>query len=113
MSGYVIENFDDIEQVPCPCGFSKRAFVNPDNSTATMHIVQIKKDSKTHYHKTITEIYLILEGTGHIELDGDLIPVKPMTAIMIKPGCRHRAVGNMKIINTCIPPFDPEDEWFD
>jgi len=36
-----------------------------------------------------------------------------MSAIMIKPGCRHRAIGKMKIINIPIPAFDPEDEWFD
>ena len=61
----------------------------------------------------MTEIYLILEGSGHLELDGELIPVKPMTSILIKPGCRHRAVGNMRIINIPIPTFDHEDEWFD
>jgi hypothetical protein len=32
---------------------------------------------------------------------------------MIEPGCRHRAVGNLKIINVPVPKFDPEDEWFD
>ncbi len=66
-----------------------------------------------HYHKKLTEIYFILEGDGEMELDGDLIPIKPFTAIFIKPGCRHRAVGKMKIVNVSIPAFDPEDEWFD
>lgn len=113
MSAYTIENFENIENQPCPCGLTKRAFTTPDNKTATMHLVEIKNDAKTHYHKKITEIYLILEGTGHIELDGQIFPVKPMTTIMIKPGCRHRATGNLKIINTCIPPFNKKDEWFD
>jgi hypothetical protein len=27
--------------------------------------------------------------------------------------CRHRAVGKLRIVNICIPPFDPADEWFD
>ena len=40
-------------------------------------------------------------------------PVKPMTAIYIKPGCRHRAIGKLKIINIPIPAFDERDEWFD
>ncbi|MDB5294927.1 MAG: Cupin domain protein, partial [Phycisphaerales bacterium] len=40
-------------------------------------------------------------------------PVKPLTAIFIKPGCRHRAIGNLKIINVPIPAFDPADEFFD
>ena len=78
-----------------------------------MHLVDIKKDAKAHYHKTMTEIYLVLEGEGEMELDGQRFPVKPMTTIYIKPGCRHRAVGTMKIINIPIPSFDEKDEWFD
>ena len=61
----------------------------------------------------MTEIYLVLEGEGQIELDGEVISVKPMTAILIKPGCRHRAIGEMKIINIPVPTFDPADEHFD
>ncbi|MGJ8697687.1 MAG: cupin domain-containing protein [Verrucomicrobiaceae bacterium] len=111
---YLLTNFDDIPPVPCPCGLSKRAFVHPD-SPASIHYVDISENARTHYHKTFTEIYLILEteGDAFIELDGELLPVTPMTTIMIKPGCRHRAVGKMKIINTAIPTFNPDDEWFD
>ena len=113
MPNYMIARFDEIDPVKCPCGFSKRAFLAADNPTATMHIVDIEEDASVHYHKKLTEIYLILEGTGHMELDGRRVPVKPFTAIFIKPGCRHRAVGRMRIVNVSIPPFDTEDEWFD
>jgi len=113
MANYMIERFDKIDAVNCPCGFAKRAFAGPDNSTATMHIVDIQADSHVHYHKKLTEIYLVLEGSGQMELDGENIPVEPFTAIFIKPGCRHRAVGKMRIVNVCIPPFDTKDEWFD
>jgi len=113
MENYMIARFDEIDDVKCPCGFSRRAFLTPDNSTATMHVVDIQQDAKVHYHKKLTEIYFILEGEGEMELDGDRVPIKPFTAIFIKPGCRHRAVGKMKILNVSIPAFDPEDEWFD
>ena len=113
MANYMIAQFDDIEPVKCPCGFSRRAFVNPDNPVATMHIVNIEQDAKVHYHKKLTEVYLILEGEGYMELDGENVSVKPLTAIFIKPGCRHRAVGKMRIVNVSIPAFDSEDEWFD
>lgn len=113
MRKYVIEQLDTIESVPCPCGESRRAFVSPDNPVATLHMVDISEDTRVHYHKKLTEIYLILEGEGHMELDGEIVPVKPMTSILIKPGCRHRAIGKMKIINIPIPAFDPDDEWFD
>lgn len=113
MANYVIEQLDEMETLQCSCGTTRRAFATPDNQVATMHLVDISKESRTHYHKKLTEIYLILAGEGHMELDGELIPVKPMTTILIKPGCRHRAVGNMRIVNIPVPAFDPEDEWFD
>ncbi len=113
MANYIVSDLDEIESIPCPCGKAKRAFTGEPGALASLHLVEIHKDSKVHYHKKMTEIYLILEGSGHMELDGEKIPVKPMTTIYIKPGCRHRAIGPMKIINIPIPPFDPEDEWFD
>ena len=113
MANYMIAHMDDVPAIPCPCGSARRAFATDDNSVATLHVVDISADSRVHYHKKMTEIYLVLEGEGHMELDGERVPVKPMTSIFIKPGCRHRAVGNMRIVNIPIPAFDPADEWFD
>jgi mannose-6-phosphate isomerase-like protein (cupin superfamily) len=113
VANYEVTHFDDIEAVRCPCGFAQRAFATPDNSVATLHIVAAQADSQAHYHKEHTEFYLVLEGEGHIELDGRLVPVRPYSAVMIKPFCRHRAVGKLRFVNVCIPPFDPADEWFD
>lgn len=113
MSNYMIAQLDEIPPTRCPCGFARRAFASPENSTATLHLVDIEEDSETHYHKKTSEIYLILEGEGSIELDGEIFPVKPMTAIFIKPGCRHRAIGELRILNIPVPAFDTEDEWFD
>ncbi len=112
-ANFTITHLPDIAPADCPCGQSRRAFVTPDNPVASIHLVDIKHDSEVHYHKKLTEIYLILEGEGHMELDGELHPVKPMTAILIKPGCRHRAIGRLKIVNIPVPTFDPADEWFD
>jgi len=110
---YWVAQLGDIDPIRCPCGFAKRAFARADNALATMHIVDITKDSQVHYHKRLTEIYLVLEGEGFLELDGTMVPVKPMSAVFIKPGCRHRAVGKLRIVNVPIPAFDPADEWFD
>ncbi len=110
---FTIAHLADIEPTRCPCGFARRAFATPDNTVATLHLVDIQEDAQVHYHKKMTEIYLILEGEGFLELDGELHPVKPLTTVMIKPGCRHRAIGKLRIINVPIPAFDPHDEWFD
>ncbi len=113
MANFEISHLPEVEPTKCPCGQARRAFVESSVGVASMHLVDIHEDSRAHYHKTHTEIYLILEGEGHIELDGELYPVKPLTSVLIKPGCRHRAVGKLKIANIPIPAFDEEDEWFD
>lgn len=113
MANYMIEQMDRLDPVQCPCGFSKRAFISEDNKVATLHIVDVTGQARSHYHKKLTEIYLVLEGSGHIELDGEQVGVRPLTAIFIKPGCRHRAVGKMRIVNIAVPAFDQDDEWFD
>src|SRR5262245_58530125 len=113
MANYLITQLDQVAPVRCPCGFSRRAFAASPSHAASLHMVDILEDSRTHYHKTMTELYLVLEGEGHMELDGKLFPVKPMTAVYIKPGCRHRAIGKLKIINVPVPAFDEADEWFD
>ena len=61
----------------------------------------------------MSEIYLILDGEGHMEVDGEVVPLRPMTTVLIRPGCRHRAVGKLRLVNMPIPAFNPDDEWFD
>lgn len=113
MSNYLISQLDRMPPQRCPCGFTQRAFADGTGNVASLHVVDIQEDSRTHYHKKMTEIYLVLEGEGQMELDGELIPVRPMTAIYIRPGCRHRAIGKLKIVNVPVPAFDEADEWFD
>ena len=113
MANYMISQLDELPPQRCPCGFARRAFAGAAENVASLHLVDIQEDSQAHYHKRMTEIYLVLEGEGQMELDGALVPIKPMTAIYIRPGCRHRAIGNLRIVNIPVPSFDESDEWFD
>ena len=90
MTNYQIEQMDQMSPINCPCGLTRRAFVDDPDQAATLHLLDVEADAQVHYHKKITEIYFILEGEGFLELDGELIPVQPYSAILIKPGCRHR-----------------------
>jgi mannose-6-phosphate isomerase-like protein (cupin superfamily) len=113
---FVIEDMNAIPGVPCPCGSSRRAFLRPDNRACSVHRVVISQSAKAHYHKTLTEVYYILDGEGRVELDGALHPVRQGMVVMIRPGTRHRAVIGetpMRILNIVVPPFDPKDEWTD
>lgn len=113
MERFMTAQLDTLEGIACPCGASRRAFMVEGNEAATVHLVEIAADARAHYHKRLTEIYVVLEGEGHIELDGRKLAVRPLTAVLIKPGCRHRAVGRLRILNIVVPPFDPDDEWED
>lgn len=113
MRKYSFAQLDELDSIRCSCGQTRRAFVDDPDKVASAHLVEISENAQTHYHKNMTEIYTVLEGEGYIELDGERIPVKAMSVIKIKPGCRHRAVGKMRILNTAIPAFDAGDEWFD
>jgi mannose-6-phosphate isomerase-like protein (cupin superfamily) len=82
---------------------------------ATVHVTSITSDAKLHYHKRLTETYYFLEcGPGaKMQLDDDVLPVKPGICIMIPPGVRHRAIGAMKVLIVALPKFGPSDEWLD
>jgi mannose-6-phosphate isomerase-like protein (cupin superfamily) len=110
---FMISQLDQVPPVRCPCGWARRAFAGSPQNVASLHLVDIQEDSRAHYHKQMTEIYLVLEGEGMMELDGELVPVQPMSAVYIRPGCRHRAIGKMRIVNIPVPSFDESDEWFD
>lgn len=106
----------DTQSLPptdCPCGSAQRAFTDDPDQIASLHVVRVKQAARVHFHKKMTEIYYILEGHGQIELDGLRFDIGPGSSVLIKPGCRHRAIGNLKLLNIPIPAFDADDEWFD
>ncbi len=111
----VVADLLSLDAVRCPCGWARRAFGDVAGAPASIHRVEIEADARTHYHRVQTEIYYVLEceANAAVELDGKPVAVRPGMAILIPPGVRHRAVGRMTILNLVVPPFDPEDEWFD
>ena len=113
MKRYQHVDFTDLDPIQCCCGTTRRAFVDQDDAPASAHYLEVCDEPTTHYHKKTTEIYLVLEGEGHLELDGELIPVKPLSAIMIRPECRHRAIGKLKVINIPVPKHDDDDFYYD
>lgn len=114
-SGSEVEkvSLPDLPGVPCPCGTARRAFADAADFPATVHLTEISADAHVHHHRRQTEVYVILEcgPDAALELDGERVPVKPLDAVRIPPGVRHRAVGEMRVLIVCSPKFDPADEF--
>ena len=114
-AGYELADFSQIQGVPCPCGTARRAFADVEDFPGTVHVTEICMSAKLHYHKQLTETYYFLEcdADAQMQLDDEIIDVKSGMSIMIRPGTRHRALGQMKVLILVLPKFDPADEWFD
>lgn len=110
--GYLVRRLADAPTVPCPCGLSTRILTSADGAPANFHITAIADGAK-HYHKECTEIYFILEGTGSLELNDDIVPVEPGTLVMIEPYTAHRlrSTTGVRTVVLGIPPLKPEDEY--
>jgi len=108
-------DFDALAAVPCPCGQSRRSLAEADDVPLTIHRVDISKDARLHYHKRLREVYYILDcqPDAKLQLDDELVDLKPGMCVLIRPGVRHRAIGQMQVLNIVSPKFDPQDEWFD
>lgn len=112
--GYLIRRLQDAPTVPCPCGQSTRPLTAADTPTCNLHVTSIA-DSVRHYHKRCTEVYLILEGRGRMELNGEVVEVEPGTVVYIAPGTRHRlwSAEGVRTVVFGVPALDPADEYFD
>ncbi len=71
--------------------------------------------TQRHYHKVSEEIYFILEGTGRMEIDGEVRPVGPGDGILIPPGAWHQiaSTGELRFLCCCAPPYAHEDTFFE
>lgn len=109
---YQIVDFDQIAPVPCPCGKARRAFADRADFPATIHRTEISTDAHTHYHRRLTETYYVLqcEPDARMQLDDQIVPLRPGRCILIPPGVRHRAIGRMTVLIVVLPKFDPSDE---
>ena len=73
--------------------------------------------TQRHYHARSEELYVLLDGEGEIEVDGERSHVGPGQAILIPPGARHQIrasdEGPLRFLCCCAPPYSHDDTFFD
>jgi mannose-6-phosphate isomerase-like protein (cupin superfamily) len=72
--------------------------------------------TERHYHRETEEIYVILAGSGEMEVDGERERVGAGDAVLIAPRAWHqiRADGGeeLRFLCCCAPPYRHEDTFF-
>jgi len=100
--GSTIRSILDRTNAPVEKQSLAEATMNPGQST------------DCHYHKNSEELYFLLEGTAHMEIDGESREVGPGDAILIPAGAWHQitAKTNLRFLCCCAPPYDHGDTYF-
>lgn len=73
--------------------------------------------TQRHHHARSEELYVLLEGAGEMEVDGERRRVGPGDAILIPPGSPHRIQadegGELHFLCCCAPPYSDEDTFLE
>ncbi len=109
--GYIYRKKAEAPVAVSQCGASTRIITAADTPVANLHVTHIT-DSTRHYHKHCTEYYYILEGTGKMELNDDVVDLEPGVTILIEPGTFHRAYGDITTIVFGVPAWEHSDEFY-
>ena len=71
--------------------------------------------TQRHYHARTEEIYLILDGGGELEVDGERREVATGDAVLIPPQAWHElraGQSGVRLLCCCVPPYADDDTFF-
>jgi mannose-6-phosphate isomerase-like protein (cupin superfamily) len=75
------------------------------------------QSTQRHYHAETEELYVLLEGGGEMEIEGERARVGPGDAVLIPPGAWHQiqadSGGELRFLCCCAPPYRDEDTFFE
>ena len=73
--------------------------------------------TQRHHHGRTEELYVILAGSGQMEVEGEEREVGPGDAILIPAGARHQIraepAGELRFLCCCAPPYSDEDTFLE
>jgi mannose-6-phosphate isomerase-like protein (cupin superfamily) len=104
------------------CGKLKQHFIDKDIEIDVNRIEECK-GTKPHFHKKMTEIYLIVSGNGEMKIKDrktgkiESKKVQQLSSILIPPNHIHQLTNTGKEFLVhyviCKPPWREDDEVFE
>jgi quercetin dioxygenase-like cupin family protein len=96
-------------------GSTIREFFHSEQQSLAEASLEPERATERHYHARSEEIYLVLEGEGELEVDGDRRLVTSGDAILIPPGAWHELTAGehgIRFLCCCVPPYSDDDTFF-
>jgi mannose-6-phosphate isomerase-like protein (cupin superfamily) len=101
-------------------GSTIRVLLDASSGTTNQSLAEAElapgQATQRHYHARSEEIYVLLEGSGRIEVDGDESAVGPGDAILIPPGSWHQIEAGgegLRFLCCCAPAYADDDTYFE
>ena len=107
---YLKRSLADVPVERDTCGSRQRLLTGADALPASLHVTRMTS-AEPHVHRRTTEYYYVLDGSGRLTVEGEEVPLVPKDVVVIRPGARHSAKGELTVLVIAIPPFDPEDQF--
>ena len=96
-------------------GSTIRELMHAANQSLAEATLAPGQSTQRHYHARSEEIYLVLDGGGRLEVDGETRTVGPGDAVLIPPGSWHElaaADSGASLLCCCVPPYSDDDTFF-
>jgi quercetin dioxygenase-like cupin family protein len=105
----------DIEPFTTKDGSTIREYLHTQAQSLAEASLEPGQSTQRHYHRASEEIYLLVEGGGLMEVDGEEREVVAGDAILIPPGAWHTLVAGgdgARLLCCCVPPYSHDDTHF-
>lgn len=109
----------DAEPFTTADGSTIRVLLDGEHGTRNQSLAEAElapgEATARHYHAEAEELYVLLEGSGELEVDGDRRSVSPGDAVVLPPGAWHQiraGDGGLRFLCCCAPPYRHEDTFF-
>ena len=97
-------------------GSSIREYLHTPSQSLAEATLAPGQSTQRHYHRLSEEIYLIVEGGGRLDVDGEARDVLTGDAILIPPGAWHTLVAGAegaRLLCCCVPPYSHDDTYLE
>jgi quercetin dioxygenase-like cupin family protein len=96
-------------------GSTIREYLHTEVQSLAEATLEPAQATRRHYHGLSEEIYLIVEGSGELEIDGETRRVASGDAVLIRPGSWHELTADdagVRLLCCCVPPYSDDDTYF-